>query len=41
VPGGRWTVSGTSYPQPVDADAAIALLQALEPVDTTTFTAAT
>jgi hypothetical protein len=41
VPGGRWTVSGTSYPQPVDVDAAIAVLRALEPVDAGTFAAAT
>ncbi len=41
VAGGRWSIRGTDVPQPVDATAAVAILTALEPVDATTFTAAT
>lgn len=41
VDGGRWTIDGTSSPQPVDEDAAVAMLTALEPVEAATFTAAT
>jgi len=41
VPGGRWSISGTSSPQPVDVDAAVAILTSLEIVDADTFAAAT
>lgn len=41
VAGGRWSLQGTDVPQPVDAEAAVATLTALEPVDADTFAAAT
>lgn len=41
VPGGRWKLTGRSYPQPIDRETAVALLSSLEPVDAAAFTDAT
>jgi hypothetical protein len=41
VPGGRWAINGTNFPQALDTDASVTILRSLQGVDAATFTAAT